>query len=194
MDNISQLGERIRAERVAQGYSVKSAAEKSGIARDTWRKIEAGGSVHDTKRHIAMEFLGLSEVNTEWGTVGRLEDHAADLAGTIDLNLMFSQAVRFAATVGMIVPSVREEAERATVQLSNLFAHALELWDKKPLDERDDLFGADEPTILKLRGGDGNADADARGSAPIVRNDDDLAAADADEMTGEAGAEEEQHP
>lgn len=130
MENIKQLGERIRAERVAQGYSVQSAAKKSGIARDTWRKIEAGGSVHDTKRHVAMEFLGISEANVEWGTVGGVEDHAADPSEMMDLNLMFSQAVRFAATIGILVPEVRDDAERMMVELSALFTRGIELWDR----------------------------------------------------------------
>ena len=147
MEGMKELGDRIRTERIAQGYTVKSAAEGSGLARDTWRKIEAGESVQDLKRHTAMAFLGLSEVNTEWGTVGKLEDHAAALfGGAVDLNVMFSQAVRFAATVGVIVPEVREDAERMTVALSELFTRALQLWDRVPLEERDDL----------LEGGDGD--------------------------------------
>lgn len=138
---MEQLGERIRTERIAKGYSLKSAAEGSGIARDTWRKIEAGGSVHDTKRHIAMEFLGISERNQEWGSLGELEDHAADLMGPVDLNLLFSQAVTFTSTVGVLVPGVRSEAERLSVSLSELFARALQVWDRvDPLD-RIDLVG-----------------------------------------------------
>lgn len=154
MEPMKVLGDRIRTERIAQGYSVKTAAAKSGIARDTWRKIEAGGSVQDTKRFIAMQFLGLSDANTEWGTVGSLEDHAADPGGMIDLNLMFSQAVRFAATVGTVVPAVREEAERVTVALSELFAHGLEQWDRTSPFDRDD----DEVELI-LEGGDGDGDS-----------------------------------
>lgn len=166
MEAIKYLGERIKAERIAQGYSVKTAAEASGIARDTWRKIEAGGSVQDTKRHRAMEFLGISDRNTEWGTVGDLEEHAASFSGGVDLNVMFSQAVRFTATVGVLVPQVRDEAERVSVALSDLFAHGLELWDKKPLDERYDLLGDDEPVVPNLGGGDGNVDADDHAGDP----------------------------
>lgn len=152
MEAMKELGERIKTERIAQGYSVKTAAGKAGIARDTWRKIEAGGSAQDTKRHKAMQLLGISDQNAEWGTVGRLEDHAADPAEMIDLNLMFSQAVRFAATVGMVVPEVRDEAERVTIALSELFAHGLELWDRvSPLDRED--------------GGDGHDDEHQPGSA-----------------------------
>lgn len=174
---MKDLGERIRDERIAQGLSMIAAAKGAGLARDTWRKIEEGGSVHDTKRHAAMKFLGITESNTEWGRVGQLEDHAAVLgAGEVNLNVMFSQAVRFAATVGILVPPVREEAERVSVALSDLFAHGLELWDQKPLDERTDLFGEEEAVELILEGGDGHADADAGGSASTSRDDYELIA------------------
>lgn len=163
MDSMRELGERIKTERIAQGYSVKTAAEKSGIARDTWRKIEAGGSVHDTKRHAAMELLGISDANAEWGTVGRLEDHAADPAEMMDLNLMFSQAVRFTATVGMVVPEVRDEAERVSVALSNLFTHGLEAWDRQSPLDRGDLHDAE--------GGDGDDDEQQPGSAAPTSGD-----------------------
>lgn len=169
MNAFERLGERIRTERIAQGYSVKRAAAESGIARDTWRKIEAGGSVHDTKRHIAMSFLGISEANTEWGSVGKLEDHAADLSGMVDLNLMFSQAVRFTATVGIMVPQVRDEAERVSAALSDLFLHGLELWDRKLPEDReteDDLAFE----IHGSEGGDGN-DAAAGSTASTSQDD-----------------------
>lgn len=167
MNELERLGERIKTERVAQGYSVKGAAEGSGIARDTWRKIEAGKSVHDIKRNVAMRFLGLSDANAEWGTVGSLEDHAADrTAGTIDLNVMFSQAVRFTATVGVMVPQVRDEAERVSVALSELFAHGLEQWDRESIDD----FDSGEPEIYlhmdndKEGGGSGDS-----GSSPATK-------------------------
>lgn len=175
MEAMTELGERIKAERIAQGYSIKTAAEASGIARDTWRKIEAGGSVQDTKRHKAMDFLGLSDRNTDWGTVGRLEDHAADMGGHIDLNVMFSQAVRFTATVAVLVPEVRDEAERVSVALSQLFAHGLELWDRRLPADRDD---EDDPDFT-IKGGDGHDDEHQPGSAapttgPIIEETDDV--------------------
>lgn len=157
MESMKDLGERIKTERIAQGYSVKSAAEKSGIARDTWRKIEAGDSVQDTKRHVAMEFLGISDANFEWGTVGRLEDHAADFTGSVDLNLMFSQAVRFTSTLGLLVPEVREDAERVQLELSDLFSKGFRLWDRKLPDDRDE--GGDEDVAFRITG-------DAHGSTP----------------------------
>lgn len=178
MESMKELGERIKTERVAQGYSVKSAAEKSGLARDTWRKIEAGASVQDTKRHIAMQFLGIGESNTEWGTIGRLEDHAADPTGFMDLNLMFSQAVRFTATLGILVPEVREEAERVSVALSDLFARGYQLWDHgDPLDKYDtDKVDLILPSDTK--GGDGNADARAGGPSSTNQDDYELIAHD----------------
>ena len=178
---MKELGERIKAERVAQGLSMKTAAAGAGLARDTWRKIEEGGSVHDTKRHAAMKYLGITESNADWGRVGRLEDHAADmLHGEVNLNVMFSQAVRFTATVGILVPQVREEAERVSVALSDLFQRGLELWDQKPFDERDDLFeGAGDEVDLILpsdEGGDGNADARAGGPSSTNQDDYELIA------------------
>lgn len=192
MGNIKQLGERIRAERVAQGYSVQSAAKKSGIARDTWRKIEAGGSVHDTKRHVAMEFLGISEVNVEWGTVGNIEDHAADPSQMMDLNLMFSQAVRFAATIGTLVPELRDEAERMMVQLSTLFTRGIELWDREDSWEKYN----DHNVALHLdsqRGGDGDAEDSDRGPASIEALSEDASSlrAVADNSKLEGSGEEE---
>lgn len=164
MEAMKELGERIKTERVAQGYSLKTAAKESGIARDTWRKIEAGDSVQDTKRHVAMRLLGLTEKNTEWGTLGSLEDHAASIGGVVDLNLMFSQAVRFTATLGVMVPDIREEAERVSVALSELFAHAYEKWDRVLPEDRADED--DEPIVLNLEGGDGNAEnRNPRGAA-----------------------------
>lgn len=177
MESMKELGERIKAERVAQGLSMKTAAEGAGLARDTWRKIEDGGSVHDTKRHAAMKYLGISERNAEWGTIGSLEDHAATFGGGVDLNVMFSQAVRFTATVGVLVPQVRDEAERVSVALSDLFARGLELWDKKSLDERDDLFGPDDVQLIlssDAEGGDGNAHATADAGGPSSTSRDDF--------------------
>lgn len=116
-----------------------------------------------------------------WGTVGPLEDHAAALgAGNVDLNVMFSQAVRFAATVGILVPQVRDEAEKVTVALSDLFQHGLEKWDRKPLDERTDLFGPEDEVDLILAdtpdGGDGNADNTAGGPASTSKDNYELIA------------------
>lgn len=196
MESMKELGERIKTERVAQGYSVKSAAEASGIARDTWRKIEAGGSVHDTKRHVAMRFLGIGDANSEWGTVGRLEDHAADPSGMIDLNLMFSQAVRFTATIGVLVPEVRDEAERVSVALSDLFAHGYQLWDRgDPLDKFNDevvdLILASDDT----EGGGGHADESReQGGAPSMTRDDLDLIAHEEEHTIEDEQGHDEHP
>lgn len=59
MPTAKELGARIEAARLAQRMSVKAAAKAAGIARDTWVKVEAGGSVHDTKRQAALDLLGL---------------------------------------------------------------------------------------------------------------------------------------
>lgn len=55
----ADLGRRVAARRVALRWSVQGAARRAGIARDTWRKIEAGESVQDTKRAIVLDVLGL---------------------------------------------------------------------------------------------------------------------------------------
>lgn len=56
---LQALGGKIRAARIDQRYDVKAAASAAGIARDTWKKIENGESVHDTKRAAALQLLGL---------------------------------------------------------------------------------------------------------------------------------------
>lgn len=67
MPSNEEVGERITAARLRHRYSVQAAAAASGISRDTWRKIEAGRSVHDTKRQAALDLLGL---NVDGLTVG----------------------------------------------------------------------------------------------------------------------------
>ena len=59
MATAKEIGERIRTARLDQGLGVKNAAEKAGVARDTWYRIEGGESVHDAKRHAALRFFGL---------------------------------------------------------------------------------------------------------------------------------------
>lgn len=61
MTSKKELGERIRDARIAARYSVVAAAERAGIARDTWNKIEAGESVLDTKRQAALDLLDLDD-------------------------------------------------------------------------------------------------------------------------------------
>lgn len=60
MEEIKALGERVKAARLAAGLSVVQAAKRSGLARDTWKKIEAGESVQDAKRQVALDTLGLT--------------------------------------------------------------------------------------------------------------------------------------
>lgn len=55
----ADLGRRVATRRIALRWSVQAAAREAGIARDTWRKIEAGESVQDTKRAIVLDVLGL---------------------------------------------------------------------------------------------------------------------------------------
>jgi transcriptional regulator with XRE-family HTH domain len=57
----ADLGRRVATRRVELRWSVQAAAREAGIARDTWRKIEAGESVQDTKRAIVLDVLGLDE-------------------------------------------------------------------------------------------------------------------------------------
>jgi len=57
----ADLGRRVAARRVALRWSVQAAARQAGIARDTWRKVEAGESVQDTKRATVLDVLGLDE-------------------------------------------------------------------------------------------------------------------------------------
>jgi len=59
MPSPQEIGERIRAERIRQRFNVKRAAAEAGISRDTWVKVEAGASVHDTKRQAALDLLKL---------------------------------------------------------------------------------------------------------------------------------------
>lgn len=54
-----ELGRKIKAARIDQRYDVKAAAKAAGIARDTWKKVEAGESAQDTKRAAVLQFLGL---------------------------------------------------------------------------------------------------------------------------------------
>lgn len=56
---LEDLGAKIKAARIAQRYDVRGAASAAQIARDTWKKIENGESVHDTKRAAATQLLGL---------------------------------------------------------------------------------------------------------------------------------------
>lgn len=125
METMQSLGRRIRDRRAAEGYSIKSAAKESGIARDTWRKIERGGSVQDTKRHIAMQFLGMLDDDEAHADVVGIEHYAANTSETVDLNVMFVQAVRFPATVGTLFPGLHDHAERATAELSALYSAAI---------------------------------------------------------------------
>jgi transcriptional regulator with XRE-family HTH domain len=60
VEEIKALGERVKAARLAAGLSVVQAAKRSGLARDTWKKIEAGESVQDAKRQVALDTLGLT--------------------------------------------------------------------------------------------------------------------------------------
>lgn len=56
---MKDLGEKIKAERIRQRFSLKGAAKAASMARDTWKKVELGQSVHDTSRSAALELLGL---------------------------------------------------------------------------------------------------------------------------------------
>ncbi|MDF1836086.1 MAG: helix-turn-helix transcriptional regulator [Alteraurantiacibacter sp. bin_em_oilr2.035] len=51
-DLLATLGQRIKARRVALGLTQKSAAERSGVAYRTWRRIEGEGkaSIEDLVR------------------------------------------------------------------------------------------------------------------------------------------------
>lgn len=55
-----EIGERVKAARLAAGLSVVQASKRAGLARDTWKKIEEGESVQDAKRHQALDLLGLT--------------------------------------------------------------------------------------------------------------------------------------
>lgn len=145
METMKDLGERIRAKRIAAKHSVKSAAKDSGIARDTWRKIELGESVQDTKRHIAMQFLGMLDTNEQHASVPDLGEYAADRSGPIDLNMMFVQAVRFPATIGSLVPDLHDEVERVTVALSALYTSAIQIMQE--VDDLDDLLEYEDVPI-----------------------------------------------
>ena len=68
MPSPKELGALIRVERERQRYSLKAAADAADISRDTWRKIEAGESVHDTKRRAALDLLGLDDDGRTVGT------------------------------------------------------------------------------------------------------------------------------
>ncbi len=59
MEQHKELGDAIRAARLAAGLSVVQAAKRAGVARDTWKRIETGESVQDTKRQRAIDLLGL---------------------------------------------------------------------------------------------------------------------------------------
>lgn len=58
-DYLAELGERVRQERIRQRWTVKGASVAAGMARDTWKRIEAGQGVHDTNRQRALDLLGL---------------------------------------------------------------------------------------------------------------------------------------
>ncbi|GGC44613.1 hypothetical protein GCM10011371_35020 [Novosphingobium marinum] len=51
-DQLSTLGQRIKARRVALGLTQKAAAERSGVAYRTWRRMEGEGkaSIEDLVR------------------------------------------------------------------------------------------------------------------------------------------------
>lgn len=151
METMKDLGERIRAKRIAAKHSVKSAAKDSGIARDTWRKIELGESVQDTKRHIAMQFLGMLDTNEQHASVPDLGEYAADRSGPIDLNMMFVQAVRFPATIGSLVPDLHDEVERVTVALSALYTSAIQIMQE--VDDLDDLLDYKDEDLILTRNG-----------------------------------------
>jgi len=59
--SLEELGERVRAARVKQRWTVVAAAEAAEIARDTWKRVEDGKSVRDTSRAAVLEFLGLDD-------------------------------------------------------------------------------------------------------------------------------------
>jgi len=81
-----ELGRLIKEARIAQGLSVVAAAKKAKIARDTWKKIEAGASVHDTKRKAAREAVGLTLGWTTWDPEA-FTDRRIDLEDPVDAAL-----------------------------------------------------------------------------------------------------------
>lgn len=67
VDFREELASRIRIERKRLRYSMATAASEAGMARDTWRKIEEGKSVHDHNLQAALDLLGLDETGAPVG-------------------------------------------------------------------------------------------------------------------------------
>lgn len=105
-ESAKEVGQRIAAERARQRYTVKGAAEQAGIARDTWKRIEAGLGVHDTSRAAALDLLGL-------GADGRPKPAPAGSVGLADEDLMelvyqLGQRAEREAKVTGEVPTLKE--------------------------------------------------------------------------------------
>lgn len=87
--DLQELGERVKAARIDQRWTVQAAAKKAGIARDTWKRVENGHSVHDTSRATVLDFLGLDDRGrTVAAPVGDLAsedqlDHILDMASEL---------------------------------------------------------------------------------------------------------------
>lgn len=73
---LEALGEKVRDERIRQRYSLQAAAVAAKVARDTWKRVEVGKSVHDTSRSAVLDLLGL-----DWkgDPVGQENEPAAEL-------------------------------------------------------------------------------------------------------------------
>lgn len=59
-DDLAALGERVEQARILAGWSKEHAAREAGISAITWKRVEDGLSVHDTKRAAVLRVLGLS--------------------------------------------------------------------------------------------------------------------------------------
>lgn len=172
METTKALGARIRAARIAAGHSVQSAARDSGIARDTWRKIEQGASVQDTKRHIAMQFLGMLDDNEEHAAIANIDDYAVDRSGHINMNQMFIQAIRFAATVGDLIPDLHDEAERVAAATSELYAASIRI--VQATGDLDDLQHYEDDDMVLLFEGKRPDESDPYESLPAVASTESL--------------------
>lgn len=63
------LGAALRGRRIAQGWSQRDAAERSGVSYSSWRRLEVGGG--GSTEHLAMAAIAL-----------RCEDNFANLFPT----------------------------------------------------------------------------------------------------------------
>lgn len=117
----AELGQRVRAARLAKKWTVEQAARKAEISRVTWARVEEGLGVQDVKRAAVLQALGLDWSGASVGAATqdavRVEDDFVSAAGdTVEAGItnedLLREILRSRAEYDQIRAEVRDLSGR----------------------------------------------------------------------------------